>query len=223
MKISSETLQLLKNFASINMNILFRPGDVISTISSSNSIFAKATIKETIPNELAIYDLSSLLAMMTIIDNQDIIFNPKSVSIVSPAGKFEYFYSNPDTVVAAPTGTIEHVDVHKFTLTAEEVQMVMKAASITGAPSISITCREQAVVLSVGDRKNLTASNFKKDLGTSFNAFDVHIAVENLKIIPDAYEISVAKTANGKAKFLHFNHLSRSLQYWIACEPDSIV
>lgn len=223
MKISSDTLQLLKNFASINMNILFRPGDAISTISSSNSIFAKATIKETIPTEFAIYDLSSLLAMMTIVENQEISFNSKSVSITSPAGKFEYFYSNPDTVVAAPTGTIEHVDVHKFNLTSEEVQMVMKAAAITGAPSISISCKEQNVVLSVGDRKNLTASNFKKDLGTSFNNFDVHIAVENLKIIPDAYEIAVAKTANGKAKFLHFNHLARPLQYWIACEPDSIV
>ena len=68
-----------------------------------------------------------------------------------------------------------------------------------------------------------TASNFKKSLGTSFDDFDVFIAVENLKVIPDAYDITVAKTPNGKAKFLHFKHESRQLQYWIAAEPGSVV
>ena len=223
MKMSGETLALLKNFASINMNILFRPGDMISTISTSKSIFAKATIKETIPNEFAIYDLSSLLAMMTIVDNQDIDFKDKCVEISSPGGKFEYYYSDPDTVVAAPTGTIEQVEVYKFQITAEEVQMLMKAAAITSAPTISVTCREQAVTLSVSDRKNPTASNFKKDLGTAFTSFDAFIAVENLKIVTDAYEVTVGKVASGKAKFLHFNSLNKQLQYWIACEPESVV
>jgi hypothetical protein len=51
----------------------------------------------------------------------------------------------------------------------------------------------------------------------------VFIAVENLKVIPDAYDITVAKTPNGKAKFLHFKHESRQLQYWIAAEPGSVV
>jgi hypothetical protein len=99
----------------------------------------------------------------------------------------------------------------------------MKAAAITGAPTVSVTNKNQAVTLSVSDRKNDTASNFKKTLGTSFEEFDVFIAVENLKVIPDAYEVTVAKTPNGKAKFLHFKHESKPLQYWIACEPGSVV
>jgi len=223
MKISSETLALLKNFASINMNMLFRPGDMISTISASRSVFAKAQIKETIPNEFAIYELNSLLAMMTIVENQEVEFNEKCVSISSSAGKFEYFYSDPETVVAAPTGTIDQVDVYRFTLTAEDVQMIMKAASITNAPSISVTSRDQSVILSVGDRKNSTSSNFKKEVGTCFEPFDVFIAVENLKVIPDAYEVSVSKIPKGKAKFLYFKHMSKQLQYWIACEPGSVL
>lgn len=223
MKFNSETLLILKNFASINTNILFRPGSSVATISNAKNIFAKAEIKEALPNEFAIYDLNSLLAMLTLLDNQDVEFTDKSLVIASDKGKFEYFYSNPDIVTGAPTNEIEHVSVYKFKLIAEDVQTIMKAAAITGAPTISISSKQQAVTLSVGDRKNDTANSFKKSIGTSFENFDVFIAVENLKVIPDAYEVSVAKTANGKAKFLHFKHESKQLQYWIACEPGSVV
>lgn len=223
MKFNNETLGLLKNFASINTNIIFKQGDVVSTISNAKNIFAKATIKETIPNEFAIYDLNSLLAMLTLMENQDVTFSDKSLVVTSDKGKFEYFYSNPEIVTGAPTNEIEHVDVYKFKLMAEDVQMIMKAAAITGAPTVSVTNQNQNVILSVSDRKNDTASNFKKALGTAFDNFDVFIAVENLKVVPDAYEVTVAKTPNGKAKFLHFKHESRQLQYWIACEPGSVV
>ena len=223
MKFSNETLTLLKNFASINTNIIFKQGDVVSTISNLKNIFAKATIKEAIPNEFAIYDLNSLLAMLTLMENQDVEFSDKSLVVTSDKGRFEYFYSNPEIVTGAPSGEIEHVAVYRFNLKAEDIQMLMKAAAITGAPTVSVTCKNQAVEISISDRKNDTASNFKKVLGTSFENFDVFIAVENLKVIPDAYEVSVAKTQNGKAKFLHFKHESRQLQYWIACEPGSVV
>lgn len=223
MKLSAETLSILKNFASINTNIVFKQGDTVSTISNAKNIFAKATIKEEIPNEFAIYDLNSLLAMLTLMENQDITFGDKSLIVTSDSGKFEYFYSNPEIVTAAPTGEIEHTTVYKFKLAAEDVNMIMKAAAITGAPTISVSNKQQDVTLSVSDRKNDTASNFKKSVGTAFDNFDAFIAVENFKVVPEAYEVSVAKTINGKAKFLHFKHEVKQLQYWIACEPGSVV
>lgn len=223
MKFCTETLALLKNFAAINTNIVFKQGDNVSTISNAKNIFAKATIKENIPNEFAIYDLNSMLAMLTVSDSQEVDFGDRCLTVSSPAGKFEYYYSNPEIVTGAPSGEIEHVDVYKFKVTADDVQTLMKAAAITGAPTISVTCKNQAVMLSVSDRKNETASNFKRQIGTSFENFDVFIAVENLKVIPDAYDVTVAKTANGKAKFLHFKNESRPLQYWIAAEPGSVV
>ena len=223
MKISNETLAILKNFASINTNIVFKPGETVATISSVKNIFAKATIKETIPNQFAIYDLNSLLAMLTLMENQDVSFGDKSLSVSSEKGMFEYFYSTPEIVTAAPDSEIEHVEVYKFKLAAEDIQMIMKAAAITGAPTISITNKNQTVTLSVSDRKNDSSNSFRKPLGTAFDEFDIFIAVENLKVIPDAYQVTVAKTHNGKAKFLHFKHESKQLQYWIAAEPGSSV
>ena len=222
MKLSSETLTILKNFASVNTNILFKPGDTISTISSAKNIFAKATVKEEIPNQFAIYDLNSLLAMITFKDH-NIRFEDKKLILESDVGTFEYFYSNPEVVTAAPDGEITHKAVYTFKLSSDDIQTIIKAAAITSAPTISITNKNQNVTLSINDRKNETSNNFKKVLGTSFDEFDVFIAVENLKVIPDAYEVSVSKTENGKAKFLHFQHESLQLQYWIAAEPGSVV
>ena len=43
MKLDNDTLQVLKNFSAINKNIMFKPGNVIRTISSTKSVLAKAT------------------------------------------------------------------------------------------------------------------------------------------------------------------------------------
>ncbi|MAB51156.1 hypothetical protein [Marinobacter sp.] len=223
MKISGETLQVLKNFASINTNIVFKPGDTIATISSAKNIFARAKIKEEIPNQFAIYDLNSLLAMISLVDDQEVKFEDNKLQITSASGTFEYFYSNPEVVTAAPDVAIDHDAVYKFKLTAEDIQMILKAAAITNAPTVSVSNKEQSVTIKVGDRKNDSSNSFQKVIGSAFDDFDVFVAVENLKVIPDAYEVSVAKTKNGKAKFLHFKHESKELQYWIAAEPGSNV
>lgn len=221
MKLSNETLTILKNFASINTNIFFRSGSCVSSIASSEAVYARATIKEKIPNDFAIYDLNSLLATLTLVDNQEISFEDNRLLITSTGGTFEYFYSNPEVVKKAPEKTIEHVDVFSFKLSAEDVQMIMKAANVTKAPYISVVSKNQNVYVVVGDRKNNSANNFKKTLGTSFTDFDIIIAVENLKVIPDAYQVTVARIENSKAKFLYFKHESKDLEYWIAAEVSS--
>ena len=218
MKFSSETLSLLKNFASINTNIVFKQGDNIATISNAKNIFAKATIKESIPNEFAIYDLNSLLALLTLMENQNIEFGEKSLTISKDNGKFEYFYSALNVIVAAPDKTIEVDEYFKFTMASEDVNMIMKAAAITSAPTISVISSDGKVMLVVGDKKNDTSNTYRKVIGSSDNSFECHMAVENFKIIPDSYTVTVSQK-----KLLHFKNNSKSLEYFIAMEPDSNV
>jgi hypothetical protein len=218
MQISKETIDVLKNFASINSNILIRKGNTLATISTAKNIFARASVAEDFPVEVPIYDLNSLLALLTLMENQNVEFGDKSLTISKDGGKFEYFYSSPSVIVSAPDKNIE-VDNHfQFKLTAEDVQMIMKAAAITAAPTISITCKHQQVVLTIGDKKNDTANTYKKTIGTGLDDFDCHVAVENFKIIPDAYTITVSKK-----KLLHFKHETKGIEYFIAMEPDSEV
>ena len=49
MKLSTETLTVLKNFASINSGLEFKKGTKLSTISSTKTVLAKATLKDTFP------------------------------------------------------------------------------------------------------------------------------------------------------------------------------
>jgi hypothetical protein len=218
MQISTETIQILKNFASINGNILIRKGKTLSTISTAKNIFAKATVAEDFPIEVAIYDLNSLLALLTLMENQNVDFGTKSLTISKDNGKFEYFYSNLNVIVAAPDKTIELDSYFEFKLSAEEVNMLMKAAAITGAPTISIVSADEKVVLVVGDKKNDTANTYRKTIGDAKNDFECHVAVENFKIIPGAYTVTVSKK-----KLLHFKNSAKELEYFIAMEPDSSI
>ena len=218
MQISNETIQVLKNFAMVNSNILIRKGKSLSTISTAKNIFVKADVAEDFPQEVAIYDLNSLLALLTLMENQNVEFGEKSLTIEKNGGKFEYFYSSPNVIVAAPDKSIDVDNYYQFKLSAEEVNMITKAAAITGAPTISVSSREGNVSLTVGDKKNDTSNTYKANIGKGENDFDCHMAVENFKIIPDAYSITISKK-----KVFHFKHETKNIEYFIAMEPDSVV
>jgi hypothetical protein len=218
MQISNETIQILKNFAAVNSNILIRKGKTLSTISTAKNIFAKATVAEDFPVEVAVYDLNSLLALLTLMENQDVEFGEKSLTISKNNGKFEYFYSNANVIVAAPDKSIEIDNHFQFQLSAEDVNMIMKAANITAAPTISVIAKDGTVVLTIGDKKNDTANTYKKTIGASDEAFECHMSVDNFKIVPDAYTVTVSKK-----KLFHFQHATKAIEYFIAMEPDSVV
>lgn len=218
MQISNETIQILKNFASINSNLMIRKGKRLATISTAKNIFAKAEVAEDFPAEVAIYDLNSLLALLTLMENQNVEFGEKSLIISKDNGKFEYFYASPSVIVAAPEKDIELDTHYQFKLSADDVNMIMKAAAITGAPAISITAKSGKVNLAVGDRKNDTANSYKKTIGETDLGFECHMAVENFKILPEAYTVTISK----KKAFL-FKSETKSIEYFIAMENDSVV
>ena len=218
MQISNETIQVLKNFATINSNILIRKGKSLSSISTAKNIFAKAGVAEDFPQDVAIYDLNSLLALLTLMENQNVEFGEKSLTISKDNGKFEYFYSSPNVIVAAPDKSIDIDNHYQFNLTSEEVNMVIKAAAITGAPTISVVSKDKNVSLSIGDKKNDTSNTYKKSIGSCEHDFECHMAVENFKTVPDAYAVTIPKK-----KVFHFKHATKDIEYFIAMEPDSVV
>ena len=61
MKFSKTTIDILKNFTSINQSLLFRQGNVIRTMSVLKNILAEAVIEEELPKQFAIYDLGQFI------------------------------------------------------------------------------------------------------------------------------------------------------------------
>jgi hypothetical protein len=218
MKISKDTLDVLKNYASINTNILVREGSTLATISTGKNIFSRTTVKETFDREFAIYDLNSLLALLTLMEDTDVEFGDESITISKERSQFEYYYADPSIIVSAPDKTIE-VDKHySFELTENEVGMIMKAASVVAAPMLSVVAKDGKVTLSVGDPATPRSNTFRHVIGESNLEFDCRLAIENFKVIPGDYSVTLSQK-----KFMHLTNKSNDLQYWLALEPSSVI
>ena len=69
MKLSDNTLTILKNFAGINNSILVKQGTKLRTISVAKNILAEAEIEEEFPRDVALYDLNQLLNILSTYTN----------------------------------------------------------------------------------------------------------------------------------------------------------
>lgn len=219
MKITKETIAILQNFAGINGNIQILPGKTLTTMSPLKNIFAKADIPDEFPNEFCIYDLNSLLSLLTLMEDQDVEFGPSSLKITKDGGEFEYFYADPNVIIAPPKGkNIEVAPHYTFNLASKDIIMLNKAASIIGAKSISVISKKGNTIISVGDPKTSGTNSYRKVLEPSSDDFSCQLSIENFKVIPDDYTISLSKV-----KFFHFKQEQKNLQYWIAMTADSVI
>ena len=75
MDLSENTIQLLKNFASINSNIVIKPGQNISTISEAKNILASVDVEEEFNQEIGIYDLNEFLGVLGLVDKPRLKIN----------------------------------------------------------------------------------------------------------------------------------------------------
>lgn len=223
MQLSQNTTKVLKNYASINDSIVFEEGKVLRAISDAKTIFSVAIIEEEIPTNACIYNLPSMLAMLSCMNDANLEFKDSNIEISSDNGSFEVFYCSEDQITVPPSKQIEIVPIYEFKLESNELQLLLKASSITNATAVTIRCKDEEVIIKASDRKNETSNSYKKVLGNFDKNFVAHVSVDNLKIIPDDYNVTVATTKSGKSVLLHFKNQSETVQYWIACELDSKV
>jgi hypothetical protein len=74
MKLSDNTISVLKNYSTINQNLMINTGSTLNTMSAMKNIVAKATVEETFEKDVAIYDLNEFLACMSLFTNLDLDF-----------------------------------------------------------------------------------------------------------------------------------------------------
>ena len=104
MKLSEHTTSVLKNFASINQNLVIKQGKKLSTMSAMKNIIASATVKEQFPKDVAIYDLNEFLASMSIFKSPVLDFQDNHVLITE---------ENKDVETTKLKEYLENNDVYK--------------------------------------------------------------------------------------------------------------
>lgn len=220
MKLSQETIKILKNFSEINATILIRRGNNIVTIDASKRILADAKLNEDLPNDFAIYDLNSLLTVSSLFENPDFDFKKDKVVIKNNHRSVNYCYADPSVVQDAaplrkkiPTLFTEDSVVEKFVLAEEDLKSLRQAATVMHLPYISFVGDSSGVKVVAQDVSNDTLGNFTVHISDKASStFQHNLLLDNLRVLPGTYEVSVSPTIT------HFANKNTQLEYWILME-----
>lgn len=219
MKLSDNTLALLKNFAGINNSILVKQGNRLRTISVAKNILAEAQITEEFPRDFAIYDLNQFLNGLSLHQDPELDFTEDShITIREGKRRVKYFYADPNVIISPPDKEIKlpSQDVC-FQLDSVTLEKLLKAAAVYQLPDFSAVGDAGVIRLVVRDKKNDTSNEYSIVVGETDNQFTFNFKVENIKIIPGAYDVVVSEKLLSQ-----FTNSKYNLCYYIALEPDSI-
>ena len=220
MKLSDKTINLLKNFSSINQSVLFKQGRQLRTISVMKNILAEATIAEEIPRDFGIYDLNQFLNGLGLHSDPELNFkNDGHVVIKEGKMRSKYFFADPSVIVSPPEKeiTLPTEDV-SFELSIQQLEKLKKAASVYQLPDISAIGEAGVVKMVVLDKKSDTSNDFSIVVGETNKEFVFNFKEENLKILPGTYEVVISSKLLSR-----FTSKNYDLTYYIALEPDSTI
>lgn len=216
MKLSNGTINVLKNFSTINQNLVIKEGSDISTMSAMKNIVAKAKVEEDFIKEFAIYDLNEFLSALSLFEKPDLDFQDDYVVITEEgsAKSLKYWYSDP-SVVTTPTKDITMPSKElQFDFSSDSLAEITKAASVIGAPDMVL----EKGKLRVTDKKNITANDYATELDVPDSDVDYKFwfKVENLKLLPGSYSVEVSSK-----NISRFSNSNVDIEYFIALEPES--
>ena len=161
MKLSDNTLTILKNFAGINNSILVKEGSKLRTISVAKNILAEADISEEFPRDFAIYDLNQFLNGLSLHQDPDLDFKEDSyLSIKEGKRRVKYFFADPNVIISPPEKEINlpSQDVC-FQLDSTSLEKLVKAAQVYQLPDLSAVGEAGVIKLVVRDKKNDTSTS----------------------------------------------------------------
>jgi hypothetical protein len=215
MKLESKTIQILKNFSSINPSLMFKPGEVLSTVSPQKTVMAKATIGNQIPSSFAIYDLSKFLGVLSLFESPELIIGERSMEISGGQQKVNYTFADPKLIVTPNDKEVKMPECEiKFRLTSDDLSKVLKAMGVLQLPEIAITGNGTDMNIEAIDSKNPSSDTYKVRLGDTELNFKMIFKAENIKIMSGDYDVQISSKG-----IAHFK--GTEIEYWIATEASS--
>jgi len=221
MELSDRTLAVLKNFANINSNIVFREGNELKTISVAKNILAKATLNEIVPREFGIYDLNEFLNVLSLVEQPNLRFEDNCVVVSDSTGLRgnRYFFSDIDMLSAPSKDVVMPEPEVKFTLDTDTLSRIKRAASVLGHDSISISPDGGSVKLTVIDPEDATSNSFFSLVEGEFQEgvdFNFVLNVNNLKVVNEDFEVGISSKL-----ISNFKSKQSEIEYFIALEKSS--
>tara|TARA_B100000131_G_scaffold115918_1_gene112891 strand:- start:117 stop:893 length:777 start_codon:yes stop_codon:yes gene_type:complete len=244
-QLTKATIDLLRNFSTINKSILIGEGKTLQTMSVNKNIIALTQVREEFPCQMAIYDLPLFLGALSLFQKPWLAFpDDKKVIIYDEEtkGKTTFYYSDPEIIVTPPEFNPDAIRAEiMFDLPQKDIAQLMQAAKVYGVEDLCIqgyspdaTLSSAVFSICVKDKKNQTSNVFSLPLKKVMFAdktdeleeiraltkerlnFCYCFKVENLKLTDASYHVTITEK-----NIANFNSLSHSmLDYYVAMEPS---
>jgi hypothetical protein len=216
MKLSKETQSIFKNFASINLNLLLREGNKLSTMSENKTIISEVSVTEQFPQNFGIYDVNEFLGVLSLFNDPELSFDNDVVIIKEGKNQIRYKAAEEATL-KTPSKTIQFPEAEiNFSLSAGDLEHIIKSAGVLKVSDVSFVGKDGKLTALVVDKKNPLTNKFEIELGNTDKTFQANMKIENFKMVAGAYDVSIAKM-----KISRFKASSSDLIYYIAVESDS--
>jgi len=219
LKISAETINILKNYSSISQSIQFKAGSVIKTKSNAGECYASATVKEEFPVDFAIFELCRFLNVMSLFNDPELDFesgDAGSVLIGDGKNSVRYVFADPSLIKGANYEKKVKLPpvMASFELKQEQLAKLQKGAAVLGMPTVTILAKDGNLTVSAHDKKNDSSDKFNLSLGTVDSPdFKADIKLETLRFIPGDYQVDITEQI-----ICQFKHSTMDLIYLVAAE-----
>lgn len=221
MKFDTRTIQILKNFSSIQPSLLFNKSEYVTTISLSQNVIARARLPIEIEKEFAVYDLNRFLGVMSLFDSPNIEIGNSQLHISSEDSlrKTDYTFADRSMVYQPPS----NADINAlndggnkigFVLTPEILSTLLKALGVLQLPEIAIVGDGKHIRMKAIDDNNPTGDSYSLIVGYTDKIFKFVFRSENIKMLSDTYNVEL----NSKG-FAYFK--SNDIEYWIQSQSAS--
>jgi hypothetical protein len=215
MQLSAKTINVFKNFATINTSIVLKPGNLVATISPNKTIMARATVPDEFPEVTGIFELNRFIGALSMFENPEVEFGVQTIAIHSNNQFMNYPFCEVSNIMVPPEKEIKLPSVDaEFNLSNKDIQSVMKGLGVLNLPEIAVIGDGANMYLCAIDSKSGSSGEYKISVGETDKAFRAIFRPENMKIMDGDYQVQIS--SKGISKFVGLE-----ATYWIAVEASS--
>lgn len=212
-----ETIEVLKNFSGLNQGIIFRPGNVLRTISGSHTVFATALVPDTFDREFAIYDLNEFLSTLSLFDSPEVKHNKDHMEISAGPSRVLFQYSAPSVVVAPDANKVIEIDVDfSFELPATTLEQTMKASSVMKLKTLEFSTSGIRAF-----NKNEVGNQYEvRTKGLEGDGKALSFSIENIRLLNRDYTVKVGRAKGMPNEIAEFTSIDGALKYVVAADAS---
>jgi hypothetical protein len=217
LKLSPETIAVLKNFSGISKSIVVRPGSQLETVTTTKSLASQATVPEVFEETFGIWDLPQFLSTLSLFQDPELKVSDKKIEISESGKRLSYTCSPPEMILTLPSEAFEKLENLTgssevvFDLSNDQFQAASKALSVLKVPEYKFVGDGKSIRLIALDSSNDTGNRYEIVLVESEAVFEAVFAAENVRFIPADYRVSISD--KGLAKFE-----SENIKYFVSSE-----